>query len=357
MRNINKVVFLVVLFFITTVNYAQIEKQESKVVISEAEIISLTKTLKKYRNTSILNDTNVRDAELDSLNKRINKLTELLSLYKESNNLITNEQLSEIVIDSVNNKNLLILPKETVIVQNNNSTIKQEKAIKNIEDANALKLAKLEQEIIALDKKISKGFDEQLKYLKATPKAKEVKTFVQTPPVFIDKTVVQTDTVYVLKVNNGSKTVDSLNMKLLAEKNDQLIHQQLLIDSLKNQLLEKAINVPVEIKKEAEVSTLKLYFFNNEFNLNEINKAILDELFLNTSTAKAKFNIKGFASATGNAEYNKIISSKRSQAVYNYLLENGIKPEVVKSASFGVDTYEKDASKARRVEIEITRML
>jgi outer membrane protein OmpA-like peptidoglycan-associated protein len=357
MRNINKVVFLIGLFFITTVNYAQIEKQESKVVISEAEIISLTKTLKKYKNTSILNNTNVRDTELDSLNKRINKLTELLSLYKESNSLITNKQLSENVIDTVYNKSVLILPKETAVVQNNNSTIKQEKAINNTEDANALKLAKLEQEIIALDKKISKGFDEQLKYLKATPKAKEVKTFVQTPPVFIDKTVVQTDTVYVLKENNGSKTVDSLNMKLLAEKNDQLINQQLLIDSLKNKLLEKEINIPVEIKKEAEVSTLKLYFFNNEFNLNEINKAILDELFLNTSTAKAKFYIKGFASATGNANYNKIISTKRSQAVYNYLLKIGIKPEVIESASFGVDNNEKDASKARRVEIEITRML
>ena len=344
----NKVVFLVVIFLITTANFAQIKKQESKVVISESEIISLTKTLKKYSKTSALNNAIDRDNLLDSLNQRINKLTELLSFYKESN-LNSNKDLFEVVGDTVNHKMVLVLPKEPIEIQKNNSTSRQEKINENVTDTNALALAKLEQEIIALEKKITKGFEEQLKLLKATPKSKVVETIVKAPPILIEKT----DTIYVLKELDGSKTSDSLNMKLLSVKNNQLKNQQLIIDSLKNQLLEKVISVPVEIKKETEVSTLKLYFFNNEFKLNEINMAILDELFLNTSTAKAKFNIKGFASASGNVNYNKIISTKRSQAVYNYLLENGIKPEVIESASFGVDTNEKDASKARRVEIEI----
>ena len=352
----NKVVFLVVIFFITTANFAQIKKQESKVVISESEIISLTKTLKKYSKTNALNNAIVRDNVLDSLNQRINKLTKLLSLYKESN-LNSNKNLLEVVGDTVNHKMVLVFPKEPIEVKKNSTTSRQEKISENVTDTNALALAKLEQEIIALEKKISKGFEEQLKLLNATPKSKVVETFVKAPPVIIEKTVLKTDTIYVLKELNGSKSIDSLNMKLLAVKNNELKNQQLIIDSLKIQLLEKEKIVPVEIKKETEVTALKLYFFNNEFNLNEINKAILDELYLNSSTTNALFTIKGFASASGNVNYNKIISTKRSQAVFNYLIEKGVKSEAIKSASFGVDYNTKDASKARRVEIEITKKL
>ena len=345
MKKIFRIVLGLFFALTTTCNYAQINVQKSKVVISEAEIISLSKTLKKYRITNYLRVDETRKKELDSLSLRIKELTELLSLQKDATSN-SKELASKTVTDLVSKKD---------VVEKSIVSPKESEPAKVSE--NALALNKLEQEVVELKELVSEVLNNQVTISNSPVETKEVETFIQTPPVIIEKTVLKTDTIYVLKENDGSKIIDSLNMKLLAVKNDQLITQQLLIDSLKSQLLEKKVSVPTEIKKEAEVTTLKLYFFNNEFALNEINKAILDELFLSISSATVNFNIKGFASVSGNADYNKTLSSKRSQAVYNYLVLKGIKKDALKSASFGVDYKEEDASKARRVEIEVVKML
>lgn len=345
MKKIFRVVLGLFFALTTTYNYAQINVQQSKVVISEAEIISLSKTLKKYRNTNYLRVDDTRKKELDSLSLRINELTELLYLQKDTTSN-SKKLASKTVTDLVSKKDVV------------EKSIVSPKVSENENSENALALNKLEQEVAELKELVSEVLNNQVTISNSPVETKEVETFIQSPPVIIEKTVLKTDTIYVLKENDGNKTIDSLNMNLLAVKNNQLITQQLLIDSLKSQLLEKKVSVPTEIKKEAEVTTLKLYFFNNEFALNEINKAILDELFLSISSeAIVNFNIKGFASASGNANYNKILSTKRSQEVYNYLVSKGVPKEVIKSESFGVDYTEEDASKARRVEIQITKML
>ncbi|WP_111706878.1 OmpA family protein [Lutibacter citreus] len=363
MKKSYKVILGLFLVLLSTHNFAQIKTQKSNIVISEAELISLSNTLKKYKNTNSLTINNSTKRELDSLNQRINQLTELLSLQKKST--LSSKELVPIVVTAldsnkdVNVEDNINSPKESVLSKAVNEYSNKEKSTNYENENKTLELNRLQQEVAELKYLVSKVLENQVKNSILSGETKDVRTVIHPAPVFLEKTISKTDTVYVLKENDGSKTLDSLNMKLLTVKSNQIKDQQLLIDSLKNQLVMKNISVPRKIEKVKDISTLKLYFFNNEFSLNEINKTILDEMFSNVYGVndKLNFSIKGFASNSGNTSYNKALSTKRSQAVLNYLVIKGVEGSAIKSESFGVDYTEKNESKARRVEIEITKTL
>jgi outer membrane protein OmpA-like peptidoglycan-associated protein len=359
MKKSFKVILGLIFVFNVVHNYAQNKSQKSKVIISEAEIISLSNTLKKYSNTKNLEVNNPTKKELDSLNHRINQLTELLALQKEVS-LSLKEEPQKIVTASVKNTDVvekpLISAEEQEPIKNIDSDSINENVLKKENEINAFELTKLEQEVADLKILVTEILDNQIKTSNSQVQTKEIETIIQPSPVIIEKTISKTDTVYVLTGKDSAKNVDSLNMKLLAVKNEELLRQQLIIDSLRNQLFKKNLDTQKKLEKKVEITTSKLYFNNNEFRLNEMNTIILDEILSSRLEVKGKFKfyIKGFASNSGNANYNKILSTKRSQAVYHYLVLKGIEAEAIKSESFGADYIEKNESKARRVEIAIT---
>ena len=75
---------------------------------------------------------------------------------------------------------------------------------------------------------------------------------------------------------------------------------------------------------------------------------------------KNRIVVQGFTDSTGTAEYNKQLSTQRAQAVYNYLLSNGLKTLGITYIGYGesnpVASNDTEAGRAknRRVVLAIT---
>ena len=223
---------------------------------------------------------------------------------------------------------------------------------------NSTEISALQQEINELKQLVTtiatkQNAVEAPKYQPTT----ETKTIIKEIPVYSEKIITKTDTVYIVKTNDSFKTLDSLNMKLLNVKNNLIKEQQVEIDSLKMKLSKTNIVAPKKVENKIEISTRKVYFKNNEFSLSELNSSLLDEIIVKDSeNAKFQFYLKGYSSNSGNAKYNSILSKKRTQSVYDYLISKGVSEKAIKTEAFGVDLSEKNESIARRVEIEITKL-
>ncbi|MDR2836007.1 MAG: OmpA family protein [Bacteroidales bacterium] len=104
----------------------------------------------------------------------------------------------------------------------------------------------------------------------------------------------------------------------------------------------------------------RIFFEFNSSELLAISNFELDKLFeiLNTNTA-IKIEIRGHTDDIGTDKYNKTLSIKRAESVYNYLLIKGINKTRMKFRGFGntVPLYSNETedgrSKNRRVEILI----
>lgn len=359
------------LLSITT--YAQITPKKSTVIISESEIISLSNILKKYSNTVDLsnNDTIPSKSEIDLLNTRITLLTELLAaqkkpvavskipLQKTTLSINVNEQPTETV--TLPSKEMLAA--RSVDSKETEKIINEKKPINNYSDLSALQQEISELKFLVSDLAAKQNTFSTTQVQPTTaiqPAAAEIKTIpkeIIPMPIYTEKIITKTDTVYILKTNDSFKTLDSLNMKLLNVKNNLIKEQQTEIDSLKNQLSETKIVPQIKVEDKIVTTTKKVYFNNNEYSLSELNSSLLDELIVKDSVnSKFQFYLKGYSSSSGNAKYNSVLSKKRTQSVYDYLISKGITAKAIKTESFGVDTSAKNESKARRVEIEVTKI-
>lgn len=122
----------------------------------------------------------------------------------------------------------------------------------------------------------------------------------------------------------------------------------------------RAKNRRVEFEtKEFSLYRFVLYGFDSYALSTTSNQTLDDVVKYLQSNPNAKAQLNGYTDKIGNIDYNKYLSSKRVDAVYNYLTKAGIKPESLEKNSFGVenpaipDGSGVDQKYNRRVEILI----
>jgi flagellar motor protein MotB len=123
------------------------------------------------------------------------------------------------------------------------------------------------------------------------------------------------------------------------------------------------VNVELSPIREGETMVLRNIFFGtDDYQLKASSFAELKKLiaFLNYNSG-VKVEIRGHTDNTGDADYNKVLSAKRAQSVYDYLVENGVEAKRLAFKGYGAtlpvadnDTREGRA-KNRRTEIGILK--
>lgn len=109
-----------------------------------------------------------------------------------------------------------------------------------------------------------------------------------------------------------------------------------------------------------KVKDEKVFFGVNKSEITKQQKAKLAEIILFAKYDKGmKIELKGYADGRGRRRYNKKLSIRRTEAVKNYLLENGVSVAQITQSAYGesrpVDSNRSDRGrkKNRRVDIII----
>ena len=133
------------------------------------------------------------------------------------------------------------------------------------------------------------------------------------------------------------------------------------LTGLASELEPYLLDVELSPIREGETMVLRNVFFDtDDFHLKKSSFAELEKLigFLNYNPG-LKIEISGHTDNTGGADYNLDLSTKRAQSVYDYLIENGIKPESLSFRGYGSSSpitendSEQGRAKNRRTEISI----
>ncbi len=327
-------VFIVLFFLFFILTYGQdkmTQKNESMIIMSEADISSLAKTLDEYKQKKI--------------SKRVN--TKVLSI----NNKLPHQPAFNLEVDFLKSE-ILKLQQQLANVNSN-----RQYATNAISTRESYGLKKLEDEVAQLKKLLHNASSRKentdlvyvTPYSQNTPKPtqKEIIVKEQANPTHKEDETVRAK-------------LDSLNalFKLAQQHNynEDFTTLQSKIDALKNELLAKN-NMPTPY--ETLVNKFKnynriAYFANNSVLLNSESQKIIDELvtILNENTTLDVI-VKGFASNKGNALYNEDLSIKRTEAVKKALMLKGIHPARILTQYHGIDYSAATDAKARRVELGI----
>ena len=157
---------------------------------------------------------------------------------------------------------------------------------------------------------------------------------------------------YVIVIDNGGNDVQEKALTTEKTKEASLALGNFFVDKEPEPIVEK----------DPEPVTLIVYFGFNKASVNSASKNILDSIpALLDADAKLKVVIAAHTDLEGSDQYNDVLSKKRADAVYAYLLEKGVPAEKINSSYFGetkpveLNRVWKLARKNRRVEIVIAR--
>ena len=95
-----------------------------------------------------------------------------------------------------------------------------------------------------------------------------------------------------------------------------------------------------------------IFFDNNVSTLNTVHRSILGTM-IDDMRDKGAYNVRltGYASKSGNADYNLKLSTQRAEAVRQGLIGMGIEPGRVRVVSGGIDFQASSLAAGRRVEV------
>ncbi|HOZ90086.1 MAG TPA: OmpA family protein, partial [Bacteroidia bacterium] len=166
----------------------------------------------------------------------------------------------------------------------------------------------------------------------------------------------------------GTETIDKLNILVAGvstramRMKDGFFKFEKIVADISKLTEEKVIDVPIKLMKE-EQEILKKAFDNLEFNTGKDiirfeSYASLDDLGkLMVKKSEWRIKLSGHTDNVGNAKANLTLSQKRAQAVKNFLVDRGIKPERILVEYFGGskpvadNKTEAGKQKNRRVEM------
>ena len=121
-----------------------------------------------------------------------------------------------------------------------------------------------------------------------------------------------------------------------------------------------AAAVAKQVRKSLSFSQIMVHFDFDKSNILPQWAEVLDGVAAEMAGAEeTRLMLKGHTDSIGSNGYNQKLSERRSQAVWNYLVDHGVVPERLESASFGEkDPGETNKTKAgraynRRVEVSV----
>ncbi|QVY65329.1 OmpA family protein [Polaribacter sp. Q13] len=323
-----------------TMSYGQqhstTDSKESMVVMSEADIISLTSKLRIYKKEKALRKnakiqlTKVKDTVLTSGKASNFELDYLRSKMAQLENRLNNQ----------NNSN-----------QNSNTTDLQSSELGNLRlEVRQLRLALLQQQ--------SSNGKNNVVYL---PPSNNIKPIVQpiVQPFLLPKEIVREQTsvnsvIVQQKLDSLYGVLDGFKQSENNNYTNNFDAIQLRIQELKNEM---AKNKELPTTYENLVAKYKnykqdIYFADNSKDLNSKSLQVVYDLYaILEVNENLDVLVKGFASNKGNAIYNENLSMQRTEAVKKALMLRGVHPTRVLTQYHGIDYSTQNNSKARRAEV------
>ena len=320
---------------VTEVDAQEIEQnsKESKVIISESSLISLTNTLKKFK----------KQKERSSSQRAVDTL-----IYSQENNEIPIEvrllkQDITQLEDQLRRKNAILNEKSNSIPD----------ITRNVQDE---KISALQQEVFELKLLLNKMMINE-----KTP------TIISVP---VQKNEILNDKLdSLLKVKDSEKIqqrIDSLYIAIndssekdsLSVINDiSLLKEQLQklkieLNSYKKNLETK--NAEVDISMSFKDYKKQIFFENNRFNIRNTDIITINELVeIISSNDKIDVLIKGFASNKGTPIQNEKLSMLRAESVKKELIRAGVHTSRIHTQYHGIDYGATNEALARRVDINL----
>ena len=320
---------------VTEVDAQEIEQnsKESKVIISESSLISLTNTLKKFK----------KQKERSSSQRAVDTL-----IYSQENNEIPIEvrllkQDITQLEDQLRRKNAILNEKSNSIPD----------ITRNVQDE---KISALQQEVFELKLLLNKMMiNEKTPTIISVP--------VQKNEILIDKLdsllkvkdsekiQQRIDSLYI--AINDSSEKDSLSVindiSLLKE---QLQKLEIELNSYKKNLETK--NAEVDISMSFKDYKKQIFFENNRFNIRNTDIITINELVeIISSNDKIDVLIKGFASNKGTPIQNEKLSMLRAESVKKELIRAGVHTSRIHTQYHGIDYGATNEALARRVDINL----
>ena len=128
-------------------------------------------------------------------------------------------------------------------------------------------------------------------------------------------------------------------------------------------LIPVKINLKLEkIKPGARVVLKNIFFDFDSYNLTSTSKAELNRVLHLLNTNKTlRVEISGYTDNVGTEKYNLELSEKRAEAVYNYLVKNGVDKTKLGFRGYGASNFlnsnntEEERAKNRRIEFKVLK--
>ena len=320
---------------VTEVDAQEIEQnsKESKVIISESSLISLTNTLKKFK----------KQKERSSSQRAVDTL-----IYSQENNEIPIEvRLLKQDITQLEDQ----LRRKNAILNEKSNSISD--ITRNVQDE---KISALQQEVFELKLLLNKMMiNEKTPTIISVPVQKneilndKLDSLLKVKDS--EKIQQRIDSLYI--AINDSSEKDSLSVindiSLLKE---QLQKLEIELNSYKKNLETK--NAEVDISMSFKDYKKQIFFENNRFNIRNTDIITINELVeIISSNDKIDILIKGFASNKGTPIQNEKLSMLRAESVKKELIRAGVHTSRIHTQYHGIDYGATNEALARRVDINL----
>ena len=316
-----------------TMSYAQQNdadnSNKSMVIMSEDDILSLTKTLRLYKKAKMLQKNSKEQ------------------LIKGTDTIFTQQTESNFEFDYLKSRVAALenrLNNQNNSTERNNTSSSESSGLKNLK----LEVNQLRQSLLQRQSNNGKSNVVYLPVIAPVNRNKEEANKVEEEKDSINSLVVQQqqDSLYegVTVLNEQVKT-DSINNLEALELEIQALKKEISLNKALPSTYEKLVEAYKNFKKE-------LYFATNSKVLNENSLLVVKDLHaILEANVNLDIIINGFASNKGNAIYNENLSMQRTEAVKKALMLKAVHPTRILTQYHGIDYSAQSDSQARRVEV------
>lgn len=310
--------------------------QESMVILSEDNIVSLTKKLRAYKKKKALIVTDnsqqlsttllsqeTSDFELDYLKNQIAQLENQLNEKKNN-------------------------------TQNNNAGLQT-----NSSNLDSRELRNLKYEVNQLRLAIKELSGNTKNEVIVLPSSNNSLPTQQQKEVIIREQVTANtgnDKIVQQKLDSLYRALNTIKQSENPNYSGDFDAMQKRMQELRNEIAERKAQPTTYEMLVTKYKNYKddIYFADNSKILNTEALQIIEQLYtILDNNENLDVVVKGFASNKGNALYNENLSMQRTEAVKKALMLRGVHPTRVLTQYHGIDYSAKDANKARRVEISL----
>lgn len=157
------------------------------------------------------------------------------------------------------------------------------------------------------------------------------------------------DTVYVDRVTIPENTVDTL-IQVVEVVKEVTPEPRIVRDTVKEEVVRTET---VQLAAKEPIGFPTVFFDNNSAVLNTTHRNILSSM-IEEMQDKGSYRVRltGYASKSGNADYNQQLSARRAEAVKQGLLEMGIPESRIRMVAGGIDFQASTPAAGRRVEVQ-----